>query len=82
MDISYALPIIVLLLRGRRILDKVKQVSTKRSRKDDRFHLGLYGIAVNWVAVVFVVITSIFFCFPPDIPVNSSNMSMYPESVA
>ncbi|OKL64191.1 hypothetical protein UA08_01001 [Talaromyces atroroseus] len=68
LNVSYASPIIVLIARGRGVLAPYQTESTF-------FKLGKTGIFVNWLAALFVVITSIFFCFPTSLPVSSSDMN-------
>ncbi|OAA41820.1 GABA permease [Metarhizium rileyi] len=69
LDISYAAPIVVLLVRGRRIL------AAHRTNRTP-FQMGtLLGHIVNVVAVVYLGVTSVFFCFPTSLPVSSSTMN-------
>ncbi|KAK5047323.1 hypothetical protein LTR84_006845 [Exophiala bonariae] len=66
LNLSYAIPVALLLIRGRQL------VSTSRPV----FYLGhKKGYILNWVAVLFVFVTSIFFCFPGFLPVTTSNMN-------
>ncbi|KAH9906821.1 choline transport protein [Xylariomycetidae sp. FL2044] len=68
LNVSYAFPVITLLLRGRGVL---KQYQTK----DTPFALGRSGLALNLVASIFVVVTSVFFCFPAGLPVSADAMN-------
>ncbi|KAI9147294.1 Choline transport protein [Paramyrothecium foliicola] len=68
LNVSYAFPIITLLVRGRNVLDAHRQPNTP-------FNFGRRGYIINYVAVIFVVVTSIFFCFPVALPVTSDNMN-------
>ncbi|OAQ65313.1 choline transport protein [Pochonia chlamydosporia 170] len=69
LDISYAVPIVVLLVRGRGVL-----VAHRTSRTP--FQMGpRLGYFVNGVAVLYLVVTSVFFCFPTSIPVTSNTMN-------
>jgi amino acid transporter len=52
LTISYMMPILVLLLKGR---DKLPP---------GQFHLGWFGPIANWVSVVYCGITTVFFFFP------------------
>ncbi|KAF5007723.1 hypothetical protein FDECE_5971 [Fusarium decemcellulare] len=52
LNVSYAFPVITLLIRGRRVLEA-------HQTPDTPFKLGRWGYAVNWVASIFVVVTSI-----------------------
>jgi choline transport protein len=72
LNLSYAAPIVILLIRGR------KTIFTKTP--DFNLGQGIFGYVVNYTAVLFVLVTSIFYCFPPAIPVDASTMSKYPNS--
>lgn len=66
LNCSYAAPIVVLLIRGRRIV---------MARTPD-YALGHYrGLVINVIAVTFVGFTSFFFLFPNTIPVNDNTMN-------
>lgn len=53
LNVSYALPVLVLLLRGRRILAQYQSRETP-------FQLGFKrGTLINWVAVIYVTFTSV-----------------------
>ncbi|KAJ3473317.1 hypothetical protein NLG97_g10378 [Lecanicillium saksenae] len=68
LNLSYAAPTIITLMRGRSIL---KQHQTTKG-----FQLGsAIGTIVNCVSVLFLIVTSIFFCFPVALPVSSDNMN-------
>ncbi|KAF8866182.1 choline transport protein [Acephala macrosclerotiorum] len=64
LNVSYAMPIVVLVVRGRGILQ----------RETKAFGLGRYGYAANYVGIVFVGVTSVF-CFPAALPTTSSTMN-------
>ncbi|OAQ93942.1 choline transport protein [Purpureocillium lilacinum] len=69
LDISYAMPIVVLLIRGRDILNEHRgsqKAGLKMSKK--------LGLAVNVVAVVYLLPPK-FFCFPIALPVTGSSMN-------
>ncbi|KAH8660311.1 amino acid/polyamine transporter I [Xylariales sp. PMI_506] len=69
LNVSYAFPVITLLVRGRRVLAEYQTENTY-------FTLGsTWGPALNWIAAVFVVVTSVFFCFPTALPVTGNNMN-------
>ena len=53
LTVSYAIPIIVLLIVGR---DKLPT--------DIPFHLGKYGMAINIISIVYCAVTTVFFFFP------------------
>ncbi|KAF5013790.1 hypothetical protein FDECE_208 [Fusarium decemcellulare] len=66
LNLSYAAPVMILLVRGRSFILENPPV----------FSLGKgLGYAVNYTAVIFVLVTSVFFCFPPAIPINTSTMN-------
>ncbi|CAJ2502377.1 Uu.00g097710.m01.CDS01 [Anthostomella pinea] len=68
LNVSYVIPVIALLVRGRGFL---RQFQSERTY----FALGRSGLVLNWVAAVFVVVTSVFFCFPAVLPVSGENMN-------
>ena len=66
LNCSYAGPILILLLRGRKVISEDKP----------EFYLGHWkGWVVNAVAVVYVGVTSVFFTFPAAVPVDANTMS-------
>ncbi|KAM0716361.1 hypothetical protein Q7P37_007806 [Cladosporium fusiforme] len=73
LNCSYAGPVIILLLRGRRVLTQEKP----------DFPLGrVGGYIINSVAVVFIVVTSAFFVLPNTSSVNASTMNYVSAVVA
>jgi amino acid transporter len=53
LNLSYVCPVIVLLIRGRKILDQFRTTETP-------FQLGIKrGAIINWIATVFVLFTSV-----------------------
>ncbi|KFY50299.1 hypothetical protein V496_09408 [Pseudogymnoascus sp. VKM F-4515 (FW-2607)] len=69
LDISYAVPIIVLLIRGRKTLGEHQSERTP-------FKMGKrWGLVVNVIALIYLVVTSVFFCFPTTLHVSGSNMN-------
>ncbi|KAF2011870.1 amino acid transporter [Aaosphaeria arxii CBS 175.79] len=68
LNLSYAIPITVVLLRGRSVL-------TQHQTADIPFQLGKWGYAINYTAVIFVGVTTVFFCFPAAIPVSVNTMN-------
>lgn len=52
LNVSYAFPVVTLLVRGRGVLEK-------HQMPDTPFQLGRWGYAINWVAALFVVVTSV-----------------------
>lgn len=69
LQFSYIIPIVLLLFRGRKVLDS----ATPEKR---HFNLGpRLGPAINVFAILFVLFTDVFFCFPPGVPVTGSSMN-------
>jgi hypothetical protein len=52
LNVSYVFPVVVLLIRGRGVLREWQSEQTL-------FALGKSGWALNWVATIFVVVTSV-----------------------
>ncbi len=67
LNVSYALPVVIVIIRGRKILEQ-EQIP---------FSLGKFGRAANYIGVLFVGVTSVFFCFPAEIPTSTSTMSKF-----
>jgi len=67
-NLSCAIPVLVLLIRGRGIL-------LAHQKPETPFKLGRWGYLCNSVAVVFVGVTTIFFCFPGALPVATGTMN-------
>lgn len=95
LHLSYAAPVIVLLLRGRKVLRGFQTHKTPFKMP------GVFGWAVNIVAVLYLVVTSVvsvallcsswgdfktnqkifkFFCFPASLPVSTDSMSRFKTS--
>ncbi|EPQ30303.1 uncharacterized protein PFL1_02419 [Pseudozyma flocculosa PF-1] len=76
---SYCLPILLVLIRGR----KATLLGPSTSAGDDsavnagqRRTLGpILGPALNATAVAYIAFTDVFFLFPPELPVTGSNMN-------
>ncbi|KAH8123490.1 amino acid transporter-like protein [Trichoderma asperelloides] len=69
LNVSYSFPIIVLLIRGRKVLDIYQTPRT-------HFKLGrVFGLIVNVIGALYVVVTSIFFCFPTSLPATANTMN-------
>ncbi|KAI1643576.1 amino acid transporter [Daldinia loculata] len=68
LNVSYVIPVVVLLIRGRGVLRQYQAENTY-------FALGKGGWALNAVAAVFVIVTSVFFCFPTGLPVSADEMN-------
>jgi amino acid transporter len=69
LNVSYACPVVALLVRGRSMLAEYQTNKTPAK-------MGLrVGAVVNGIAAAFVIVTSIFFCFPAGIPVSANTMN-------
>ncbi|KAF4345217.1 choline transporter [Fusarium beomiforme] len=69
LNISYAGPVVALLVRGRSILSEYQTRKTPA-------RMGIRtGAVVNVIASLFVIITTIFFCFPSGLPVSANTMN-------
>ncbi|KAF7563947.1 hypothetical protein G7046_g179 [Stylonectria norvegica] len=68
LNVSYAFPIITLLVRGRDVLKP-------HQKEDTPFKLGKFGYTLNIIAALYVVVTSVFFCFPTSLPVSGNTMN-------
>ncbi|KAL7932848.1 amino acid transporter-like protein [Trichoderma chlorosporum] len=69
LNMSYSVPILVLLARGRKVLANYQTAKTP-------FKMGkTFGLIVNIIAALYVVVTSVFFCFPTFLPVTGNNMN-------
>ncbi|KAK3177553.1 hypothetical protein K4F52_009695 [Lecanicillium sp. MT-2017a] len=69
LNMSYAAPIIVLAIRGRSVLRKSRTAKTPFKMS------GVLGWVVNVVAILYLVVTSVFFCFPTSLPVSTDSMN-------
>lgn len=61
--VSYLMPILVLLIRGRKVLNP------------GPFTLGKLGPLANVVSIVFLTFGIIFFCIPSSVPVTAERMN-------
>ncbi|KAK0551049.1 hypothetical protein OC846_003427 [Tilletia horrida] len=90
LQISYAIPAALLLIRGRGLLDmdldeamttdpNVSQAlaAERRDRHPRKrpMNLGVFGYAVHATTVIFCAVTAVFFLFPPELPVTPNNMN-------
>ncbi|EXF84945.1 amino acid permease [Colletotrichum fioriniae PJ7] len=67
LNLSYAMPVMILLIRGRKLVTDNPPVFSLGG--------GIMGYLTNWTSVLFVIVTSVFFCFPPAIPIDISTMN-------
>jgi hypothetical protein len=71
LNMSYAIPVAILLLRGR-----VEVTKSSPTGGRPVFYLGhTTGYVMNVIAVLFVFVTSIFFRFPGSVPVSTNTMN-------
>lgn len=68
LNLSCAIPVFILLIRGRSVL-------IAHQTPDTPFKLGKWGYVCNGVAVTFVGVTTVFFCFPGALPVGTDSMN-------
>ncbi|KAH8682461.1 putative choline transport protein [Xylariales sp. PMI_506] len=61
--ISYAIPFVANMMTGRKYFPP------------GPFHLGKFGYLVNGLAVLFIVVFNIFYCFPYGIPTTATAMN-------
>jgi choline transport protein len=67
-QISYAIPAVLLMYRGR---------STTFLQRNRSFRLGPFGWVANILTAVMAIIATVFYNFPTVMPVTPSNMSTY-----
>ncbi|WVO13740.1 hypothetical protein L204_101362 [Cryptococcus depauperatus] len=69
LNVSYSIPILLVLVRGRHILQPP-------SLPEPTFTLGpILGPLCNCVGLGFTILTTVFFLFPPELPVSGTNMN-------
>lgn len=69
LNVSYCVPISLVLIRGRGIL-------SPDSLPAGTFKLGpILGPICNIVGLIFTIVTTVFFLFPPEIPATGSSMN-------
>nr|ODN91204.1 choline transporter [Cryptococcus depauperatus CBS 7841] len=69
LNVSYSIPILLVLVRGRHILHPP-------SLPEPTFTLGpILGPLCNCVGLGFTILTTVFFLFPPELPVSGTNMN-------
>ncbi|WVF68676.1 hypothetical protein IAT40_003448 [Kwoniella sp. CBS 6097] len=69
LNISYSIPILLVVIRGRHIL-------RPPSLPAPTWTLGpILGPIANLVGLSFTALTTVFFLFPPDLPVTGENMN-------
>ncbi|CAK3807035.1 Choline transport [Lecanosticta acicola] len=65
LGISYAMPVAINLLRGRKMLPKTRPFILPE----------WFGWTANLLGVAYVILTTVLFVFPPEIPVTGSSMN-------
>ncbi|CAF3121790.1 unnamed protein product [Rotaria sp. Silwood2] len=60
---SYALPIFILLLRGRHLVDSAP------------FHLGKFGYIINIITILWIILAIVIFTMPTAVPITASSMN-------
>lgn len=60
---SYGVPILISLLRGRRLV------------KHSPFSLGKFGFIINLITIIWIAFAIVLFCMPISIPVTASTMN-------
>lgn len=65
LGVSYGIPIAINCMRGRKMLPESRSFKLP----------GLFGWVVNLIGIIYVIITTVLFLFPPDLPVTGSNMN-------
>lgn len=69
LNLSYIVPVLLILTRGRGLL-------RPESFPAPTWTLGpILGPICNIVALVFTAVTTVFFVFPPELPVSGSSMN-------
>ncbi|KAL8925667.1 MAG: hypothetical protein Q9208_003350 [Pyrenodesmia sp. 3 TL-2023] len=64
LGVSYAMPVAINCLRGRKML------------RERPFTLpGWFGWFANLLGIAYTIVTTVFFLFPPDLPVTGTNMN-------
>ncbi|ELU42234.1 choline transporter [Rhizoctonia solani AG-1 IA] len=70
LNVSYSIPVALLLIRGRHLLNPPDLP------EPPTFSLGrIGGPAANIIGLAFAVLTTVFFLFPPELPVTPANMN-------
>lgn len=67
LGVSYAIPIAINVLRGRKMLPPRAFVLPSA-----------FAWFANLLGIAYVIVTTVLFVFPPELPVTASNMSKYP----
>ncbi|KAE9373526.1 amino acid permease [Stipitochalara longipes BDJ] len=65
LGVSYGIPIAINCIRGRKMLPESRPFKLP----------GPFGWVANLIGLAYVIVTTILFLFPPDLPVTGSNMN-------
>lgn len=70
LNVSYSIPVALILIRGRKLL------RPKSFAGEPSFSLGpVWGPICNVVGLAFTLVTTVFFLFPPELPATGSSMN-------
>jgi choline transport protein len=65
LGVSYAIPIAINCMRGRRMLPETRNFKLPEA----------FAWFANLLGIAYVVVTTVLFVFPPELPVTGSNMN-------
>ncbi|KAH8648277.1 amino acid transporter-like protein [Tricladium varicosporioides] len=65
LGVSYGIPIAINCIRGREMLPKSRPFQVPK----------WFGWAANLIGLAYVIVTTVLFLFPPDLPATGSNMN-------
>ncbi|KAF2726091.1 amino acid permease [Polychaeton citri CBS 116435] len=65
LGISYGIPVAINMIRGRKMLPETRSFKLPE----------WFGWIANTIGVGFVILTTVLFVFPPDLPVTGNNMN-------
>jgi choline transport protein len=65
LGVTYAIPIAINCLRGRRMLPKTRHFQLPE----------IFAWFANLLGIAYVIVTTVLFVFPPDLPVSGSSMN-------
>jgi len=65
LGVSYGIPVAINCIRGRKMLPESRPFKLS----------GPWGWIANLIGLAYVIVTTVLFLFPPDLPVTGSNMN-------
>lgn len=65
LGVSYAIPIAINCMRGRRMLPEVRNFKLPEA----------FAWFANLLGIAYVIVTTVLFVFPPELPVTGNNMN-------